>query len=398
MGIADRDYTFGNRGRGGLGGFSFNFGGWSVTTWLIVVNVAVFVINLAASGYGVPVVKRIEGMYRWSDRLSPYYKPDPRNVLGAPVPGLDAKPEDLHRVGTPLFRISISPETKEAVGRVTSVVEPVVQSMGFFSTFTGFRQLEVWRLVTFQFLHANVPHIALNMFSLYMFAPVVEAHLGRRKFLAFYLACGIFGGLMYLLLNLLGTLLPLGYRVPFLLFHDTTTPLVGASAGCFGVIMACAYVSPNSEVMLPIPPITLRMRTLAYGYFLIALISLFLGSKNAGGEAAHVGGALAGFYFIRNSHLLRDFFDVLNDSRRDRPMRNPGRSSNRSTASNAGAKNLRLVRPPPPPQVSRDDARMDEILAKISKSGRESLTRDEQEFLRRQTERRQQSPGNGGNA
>jgi membrane associated rhomboid family serine protease len=254
---------------------------------------------------------------------------------------------------------------------------------GHFSTFKVLWAggLQFWRFVTFQFLHASVTHVAFNMFGLYMFGPLVEETLGKKKFLAFYLVCGVSGALLYLILNLAGYVASTyGMRmVPGLLFSDMNTPLVGASAGIFGVIMACAYVRPDEKFMLMLPPVAVKVKWLAYGYFAIALGSLLMATSNQGGEAAHVGGAIAGFFFVRNSHLLRDFFDVLEDSRapggarksaKVRPFKNP--------------KHLKLVRDQPPPA----DVEMDRILAKISREGRESLTLAEIETLEEATRRK----------
>src|SRR6185436_18755240 len=84
-----------------------------------------------------------------------------------------------------------------------------------------------------------------------------------------------------------------------------------ASAGVFGVIMAAAYIAPNAIVQLLFPPIPLKLKWFAYGYVALAAANLLRGGHNAGGDAAHVGGALAGYFFVRNAHLLRDFFDVI---------------------------------------------------------------------------------------
>lgn len=230
--------------------------------------------------------------------------------------------------------------------------------------------LEFWRFLTFQFLHAGPMHLAFNMLGLYIFGGMVEEQLGRKKYLAFYLTCGIFGGLMYLLLNLGGNLL--GYmgvsRVPGLLFSDPKVPLIGASAGVFGVIMACAYIAPTLQV-LAFFVFPMRLKTMAYLYVGIALVSLLMGARNAGGEAAHLGGAIAGAFFIRNSHLLRDFFDVFRDSRkvgRPGPAKRPGN--------------------PPPGRRDRNEDEVDRILAKVHRQGIHSLTEAEKAALARDTE------------
>lgn len=258
----------------------------------------------------------------------------------------------------------------------------LLQAYGHFSTYRVLWEggLEFWRFLSFQFLHGSVMHIAFNMFGLYMFGPIVEAQLGAKKFLAFYLVCGIFGAVMYLLLNLAGVI---AYQngigmIPGLLFNSTKTPLVGASAGIFGVIMACAYIRPDEKFMLMLPPVAVKVKWLAYGYFGIALINLLFGKDNQGGEAAHVGGAIAGFFFVRNSHLLRDFFDVFDDSRAPK---------GKKVKPNKMPKHLKLVRP----EDEKFEAEMDRILAKIQASGRDSLSAAELKFMEDATKRKRES-------
>jgi membrane associated rhomboid family serine protease len=234
--------------------------------------------------------------------------------------------------------------------------------------------LEFWRFLTFQFLHApGLAHVGFNMLGLYMFGSLVEGHLGKKKYLAFYLTCGVFGALLYLILNGLGMLVPKG-GIPFLLFSDPRTPLVGASAGVFGVIMACAYIAPDTIVQLLFPPVSMRMKVMAYAYVGLALLNLAWGGNNQGGDAAHIGGAIAGYFFIRNSHLLRDFFDVFGDSRKPktRPKGKPPA--------------LKLIRGDD--SAAPSDAEVDRILAKVKDLGKDSLTPQEVDALRRATNAR----------
>jgi len=168
--------------------------------------------------------------------------------------------------------------------------------------------VQYWRFIGFQFLHANFQHLLFNMIGLYFFGPLVEQYLGGKRFLAFYLLCGIFGAVLYLLLNLGGLIF--GDSIPGFLFNDPSTPLVGASAGVFGILLAGAFLSPNSKVLVFFI-IPMRLSTMAYGLVALALFTVFFGKNNAGGEAAHLGGAAAGWYFIRNPHHLNGFFDFL---------------------------------------------------------------------------------------
>ena len=146
---------------------------------------------------------------------------------------------------------------------------------GYFSTatallqldeFWGLRGFEFWRFISFQFLHANFTHRLFNMIGLYFFGSLVEQYLGGKRYLAFYLLCGMAGAAAYLLLNFTGwTVLQLtGKEFPVLLMNDPGTPLVGASAGVFGVVIASAFLVPNARVLLFFV-IPMRLSTLAYG-------------------------------------------------------------------------------------------------------------------------------------
>lgn len=174
MGINDRDYNrsgFGIGGRGptGSGGVLFRTPGWSVTTWIIVINVAVHLLAV---------------------------------LVFRPPQGLPPMRGALYQIGE-------------------------------LSVYTGFQRLEVWRLLTFQFLHDpnNILHLGFNMFGLWMFGPFVEDYLGRRKYLAFYLMCGLCGGVLFIVLSILGHL---GVNLPGVLHSELKTSLIGAMRGCSG--------------------------------------------------------------------------------------------------------------------------------------------------------------------
>ena len=79
-----------------------------------------------------------------------------------------------------------------------------LEEWGYFSVEKAIFRGQVWRFITFQFLHASLPHLLFNMFALYMFGMLVEQYLGRRRFLAFYLISGVGGAVMYLILMYLG--------------------------------------------------------------------------------------------------------------------------------------------------------------------------------------------------
>lgn len=235
----------------------------------------------------------------------------------------------------------------------------------FGDTGSGHGLPQIWRFVGFQFLHANLVHLLFNMMGLWFFGPVVERYLGGKRYGAFYLLCGVCGAAMYLLLNFLGTQFGApGKALPFLLPNDPTTPLVGASAGVFGVIMAAAFLAPAAEVLV-FMVIPMPLRNLAYTLVGVALITLFVGGDNAGGEAAHLGGAIAGFWLIRHPeklHALFDWmgtFDPTSRSRRVRSLRRKGSAT----------------------------AEVDRILDKIQREGLHSLTQAERQTLREASRR-----------
>lgn len=173
--------------------------------------------------------------------------------------------------------------------------------MGFFSIDAAVNQLQLWRWLSFQFLHDpnGLLHIGFNMFMLFVFGPMVEDHLGRRRFLVFYLMCGVAGPLMFMVLNWLGPLSSL----------PDTMPLVGASAGIFGVLVAAAKIAPDEIVEIPFPPVPIKLRSFAWIMVGIALFVVLTSGpmskqSNAGGEAAHLGGALMGYVLVRRPDWL----------------------------------------------------------------------------------------------
>src|SRR5580765_7899972 len=81
---------------------------------------------------------------------------------------------------------------------------PPLTGLGHYSEYMVLVQLEVWRVITYQFIHGSMDHLIFNMIALYFFGPLVEAYLTRRIFLVFYLLCGVGGAGMYELLLRMG--------------------------------------------------------------------------------------------------------------------------------------------------------------------------------------------------
>lgn len=241
MGIADRDYTRADyeprQAQNAVGALHT----WSVTTWLLVINGVMFVLN---------------------------------NVV-AP--------------------------TQQYVNRQTGqyfIAPGIWERLLAFTIADGIKHLQIWRFITFQFLHADLMHILFNMFTLYMFGTLIEQYLGRRRFLAFYLLSGIGGAVMYVILTYLGFF---GASA-----QVGNTPLVGASAGIFGLLVAAAVIAPNETVLI-YGSIPMKLKTLAYVLLGFAVFTIFGRGNNGGGEAAHLGGAVVGFFLIRRPEVLNLF-------------------------------------------------------------------------------------------
>ena len=136
-----------------------------------------------------------------------------------------------------------------------------------------------WQLVTYAFLHGGIAHIFLNMFALYKFGRTLETYWGGRRFLFYYFICVIAAGLTQLAVQAAGA---------------AAEPVLGASGGVFGVLLAFGWYFPKQRlIVLPIPiPIPAWLFVTLY-----ALAELFFGLTGKQPDVAHfahLGGMLGG--------------------------------------------------------------------------------------------------------
>lgn len=175
--------------------------------------------------------------------------------------------------------------------------EPLFMLIGSYSWLTCFMEGEIWRIITYQFVHANFGHVLFNMLALYFFGPAVESIMGPRKFLLYYLVCGIAGALFSSFLASLGLFDMGGAALSDqgeLIEAWKAVPMVGASAAVYGVMIAVAFLYPDMLVTLIFPPVTMKLRTLALVVISIACVVILFNFNNAGGEAGHLGGIIMG--------------------------------------------------------------------------------------------------------
>lgn len=225
-----------------------------------------------------------------------------------------------------------------------------------------------WTLITYMFFHGGIWHILFNMYLLFIIGKIFLTYFSKRQFLTVYFLGGIFGGLLYLL----------SYNL-FPVFENHAQ-LVGASAGVTGVLIALGFYAPNHVLNLMIlGPV--RMKYVVIALFVLSTLVDF--SINTGGKISHIGGAVLGYLFVSRYNKGKDmsigfykflsFFGLPRKGMRVEWKKSPKQSSRKFTDEEWNI------------QRTKDDKRVDVILDKIKKSGYESLTKEEKEFLFKQS-------------
>jgi membrane associated rhomboid family serine protease len=145
-----------------------------------------------------------------------------------------------------------------------------------------------WQLLTYGFLHGSLMHLLLNMYALWLFGQVLETQLGSKRFLAFYLACIIGSALFHLLVQQLISMQ-----------GSVAQPVIGASGGTFGLLMAFAYLYPDNWLYLLIPPMPVRAKWFVLVYGIMELVFGVTGTVNGIAHFAHLGGMLTAYLLVR---------------------------------------------------------------------------------------------------
>lgn len=232
-----------------------------------------------------------------------------------------------------------------------------LQQFGHFSIQEAIYKFQFWRFFTFQFLHADFAHLIMNGVGLFFFGPHIERWMASRVYLVFYLLCGVAGALFYALLF---------FTPGILTGYHPAIPMVGASAGLFGILVAF-FVAPEARVLLFFV-IPIKIRTLAIGYFIYVASSVVFNWHNAGGSAGHLGGALFGLLVLKWPPLK---YAVVKLSQIGEPGASPQKKKTRDA---------QIIREEEhsPLELSKE---VDRILDKISENGIQSLTPKEKETL-----------------
>ncbi|KRP26791.1 MAG: protease [Cryomorphaceae bacterium BACL22 MAG-120619-bin32] len=216
-----------------------------------------------------------------------------------------------------------------------------------------------WSLISYGFLHEGFIHIIFNLIALYFIGNLFIDYFTQKQLFTFYLLGTFFGGLFYLFSQ--------NY---FPLFEGKTTTLIGASAGISTIFIGISTYMPNFE---------LKIRFIGFvklwylAAIWVSLDVLGLTGENAGGHFAHLGGSIFGFLYInkvrnRKFNIFKKLFSIFTPKKK--PLKTVYRSTN-NTKKNSNTKDF-------------TQKQIDIILDKISKSGYDTLTKEEKEILFKQ--------------
>lgn len=210
-----------------------------------------------------------------------------------------------------------------------------------------------WTLLTYSFLHASPFHLLFNLIFLYFISTLFYTYFNTRQFLTVYFFGSIFAGFVYLLYG-------------FLFNHVSL--IVGASGSVMAIFIAVAAYAPNMPIKLPFIGFV-KIWHIAVFYIFVDL--LYLLSDNTGGHVAHLSASIIGFIFAMLMKRGIDISAVF-------VFKKKKNTTFKKVYKNKPEKKYQSVRVS---DVNFTQRQIDEILEKISKSGYDSLTKEEKEFL-----------------
>lgn len=252
----------------------------------------------------------------------------------------------------------------------------------------------VYQFITYMFLHGSLTHIFFNMFALWMFGSVIERVWGPKKFLFYYICCGIGAGLVqeivqyadysiqgiaaYQYVNAGGVQMTTDAYI-----NLWTT--IGASGAVYAILLAFGMIFPNERLFIIPFPFPIKAKWLVVGYIAIELFSAMSGPGDGVAHMAHLGGMLFGFLLIRYWQKHPDSSQSFGRSRGQEFFENMKRRYDQRQ------QNSRMKAEHTDPRRESDEEynarkrqnqeEIDAILDKIRKSGYDSLTKEEKQKL-----------------
>ena len=256
-------------------------------------------------------------------------------------------------------------------------------------------EFHIYQFITYMFLHGGFTHILFNMFALWMFGSVIERVWGPKKFLFYYICCGVGAGftqelVQYITYSMEGIAAYQyvnagGVQMSTDAYINLWTT-IGASGAVYGILLAFGMIFPNERLFIIPFPFPIKAKWLIVGYIAIELFSAMSGPGDGVAHMAHLGGMLFGFLLIRywqkhpdssagfGRSRGQEFFDNLKrkyDARQNQQHMKAEHTSapRRETDEEYNARQR------------KNQEEVDAILDKIRKSGYDSLTKEEKKKL-----------------
>ena len=256
----------------------------------------------------------------------------------------------------------------------------------------------VYQFLTYMFLHGGFTHILFNMFALWMFGSVIERVWGPKKFIFYYIVCGVGAGIIQEIVqyvNFMAQGLEAyqyvsigGQRMEMSLFLNQWMT-IGASGAVYGILLAFGMIFPNERLFIIPIPFPIKAKWLIIGYIFIELFSA-MGQSDGVAHMAHLGGMLFGFLLIRYWQKHPDssqrfgrssgmeFFDNMKRKYENRKEQYRQYQASQGT----GAKDPRRETDEEyNARQKKLQEEIDAILDKIRRSGYDSLTKEEKRKL-----------------
>ena len=203
-----------------------------------------------------------------------------------------------------------------------------------------------WSLITYGFLHGSFSHLFWNMIMLFYFGNILVNYFGDKRLLNVFFNGILFGGIIYII----------SYNL-FPVFTGVSSKMIGSSAGVMAILFYITSYNPNHTIRF----FFINIKLLYIAVFLLLMDIIQIPVENSGGHIAHLGGALIGFLMFRSFKGI-DFVDIY---------------TNLTTKKNKKKVKRNKIFSGP----DFDQKKIDSILDKISKSGYESLTKEEKNYL-----------------
>jgi membrane associated rhomboid family serine protease len=214
-----------------------------------------------------------------------------------------------------------------------------------------------WTFFSYIFLHAGLFHLGINMLMLFWFGNIYQLYLGNKFFTKVFIGGGLTGGMLALLAYL---------YLPFL--KNSNTLLVGASAGVEAIVFASAAINPEHELRLLLFG---RVKLKYVAFFSLLINYLSIAGSNSGGVIAHIGGAIFGYFYMKQLQNGKDIFSFADMIGK---FLNPSKKLKVTHSANIASIT----------KHQKSDAtqeKLDTILDKINQSGYDSLSKEEKAFL-----------------